>query len=100
MINKSGHTMINGTIGEIRLFAGDFAPRSWAFCDGRVLPIFQNMALYSILRTRYGGDGTTTFQLPNLEPLKEADGGETPIRYIRHVPSYSINQSSSRPNKT
>lgn len=55
-----------GFIGEIRMFAGNFAPRSWAFCDGQLLPINQNQALFSILGTTYGGDGRTTFALPDL----------------------------------
>ncbi len=73
---------MDGVIGEIRSFAGNFAPRSWAVCDGQTLPIAENAALFSILGTQYGGDGRTTYQLPNLAPLKETDGGETPIRYI------------------
>ena len=48
------------------MFAGNFAPRSWAFCDGQLLPIAQNQALFSILGTTYGGDGRTTFALPDL----------------------------------
>ncbi len=53
-------------IGEVKLFAGNFAPRDWAFCDGQLLPIAQNTALFSILGTTYGGDGRTTFGLPDL----------------------------------
>jgi microcystin-dependent protein len=53
-------------IGEIKLFAGNFAPRGWAFCEGQLLPISQNSALFSILGTQYGGDGRTTFALPDL----------------------------------
>jgi microcystin-dependent protein len=53
-------------IGEIIMFAGNFAPRGWAFCDGQLLPISQNSALFSILGTTYGGDGRTTFALPDL----------------------------------
>ena len=53
-------------IGEIIMFAGNFAPRGWAFCDGQLLPISQNSALFSILGTTYGGDGRTTFGLPDL----------------------------------
>ncbi|MFD2724914.1 phage tail protein [Hyunsoonleella rubra] len=53
-------------IGEIRIFAGNFPPRGWAFCDGQTLPINQNTALFSILGTTYGGDGRTTFALPDL----------------------------------
>ena len=53
-------------IGEIRLFAGNFAPRSNAFCNGQLLPISQNTALFSLLGTTYGGNGQTTFGLPDL----------------------------------
>lgn len=53
-------------IGEIIMFAGNFAPRNWAFCNGQLLPIAQNTALFSILGTMYGGDGQTTFGLPDL----------------------------------
>ena len=53
-------------IGEIRLFAGDFAPRGWAPCDGQILPIAQNQALFSLLGTTYGGDGRMVFALPDL----------------------------------
>jgi microcystin-dependent protein len=55
-----------GFIGEVRLFAGNFAPRGWAFCDGNVLPISSNTSLYSILGTTYGGDGRSTFALPDM----------------------------------
>ncbi|KAA3620859.1 MAG: phage tail protein [Flavobacterium sp.] len=55
-----------GFIGEVRLFAGNFAPRGWAFCDGQLLSISSNTALFSILGTIYGGDGRTTFGLPDL----------------------------------
>ena len=53
-------------IGEIKIFAGNFAPRDWALCNGQLLPISQNTALFSLLGTTYGGDGRTTFGLPNL----------------------------------
>ena len=53
-------------IGEIRMFAGNFAPTGWAFCQGQLLPIAQNQALFSLLGTTYGGNGTTTFALPDL----------------------------------
>ena len=55
-----------GFIGEIRMFAGNFAPKDWAFCQGQILSIAQNTALFSILGSTYGGNGTTTFALPNL----------------------------------
>jgi len=57
---------MEGTIGEIRMFAGNFAPKYWAFCQGQILSIASNTALFSILGTTYGGNGTTTFGLPNL----------------------------------
>ncbi|WP_442265455.1 phage tail protein [Tenacibaculum sp. ZS6-P6] len=53
-------------LGEIRMFAGNFAPRGWAFCDGQLLAISSNNALFSLLGTMYGGDGRTTFALPDL----------------------------------
>ena len=52
-------------VAEIRIFAGDFAPRGWAFCDGQLLPVAQNTALFSLIGTTYGGDGRTTTALPN-----------------------------------
>ena len=52
---------------EIRIFAGNFAPRGWAFCNGQLLPISQNTALFSLIGTTYGGDGRTTTALPNLK---------------------------------
>lgn len=54
-------------IAEIRIFAGNFAPRSWAFCDGQLLPVAQNTALFSLIGTTYGGDGRSTTALPNLK---------------------------------
>ena len=53
-------------MGEIIMFGGNFAPRGWAFCDGQLLPIAQNTALFSLLGTTYGGDGRTSFGLPDL----------------------------------
>jgi microcystin-dependent protein len=81
--NSTGITMLDGTIGEIRLFAGSFEPEDWIYCDGRTLKAQQEPALYSVLAIRYGGDlSKQEFQLPNLAPLKEADGGPTPVRYL------------------
>jgi microcystin-dependent protein len=54
-------------IGEVKIWAGNFAPRNWAFCNGQLLPIAQNTALFSLLGTTYGGDGRTTFALPDLQ---------------------------------
>lgn len=57
---------MDGYIGQIVMFAGNFAPRGWAFCNGQLLSIAQNTALFSILGTTYGGNGQTTFGLPDL----------------------------------
>ena len=53
-------------VAEIRIFAGNFAPTGWALCAGQLMPISQNTALFSLLGTNYGGDGKSTFGLPNL----------------------------------
>lgn len=65
-------------VGEIRMFAGNFAPRSWAFCDGQLLAVSQNDALFSLLGTIYGGDGRTTFALPDLRGRIPVHAGSGP----------------------
>ena len=65
-------------IGEIRLFTGNFAPTGWALCDGQLLPISQNTALFSILGTTYGGDGRSNFALPNLQARMPMGAGNGP----------------------
>lgn len=65
-------------IAEIRIFAGNFAPRGWAFCDGQLLPIAQNTALFSLIGTTYGGDGRTTTALPNLKGRASMHPGRGP----------------------
>ncbi|MCB1560033.1 MAG: phage tail protein [Xanthomonadales bacterium] len=76
-------------VGEIRMFAGNFAPRGWAFCDGQLLAVSQNDALFSLLGTIYGGDGRTTFGLPDLRgriPLHAGTGpGLSPRRLGAHA---------------
>jgi len=92
-------------IGEITMFGGNFAPRSYAFCDGALLPIAQNTALFSILGTTYGGDGRTTFGLPDLrgripvhagrgpglsqQRLGAKSGAETTALTINHLPQHT-----------
>ena len=66
------------TLAEIRIFGGNFAPRSWAYCDGQLLPINQNQALFSILGTTFGGDGRTTFGLPDLRGRTAIHAGNGP----------------------
>jgi microcystin-dependent protein len=65
-------------IAEIRIFAGNFAPRGWAFCDGQLLQIAQNTALFSLIGTTYGGDGRTTTGLPNLQGRAPMHAGNGP----------------------
>ena len=74
--------MANPFLAEIRMFAGNFAPAHWAFCDGQLLAISSNTALFSLLGTFYGGNGTSNFALPNLQgmaPMHQGNGaGLTP----------------------
>lgn len=65
-------------VGEIRMFAGNFAPRGWAFCDGQLLAVSQNDALFSLLGTIYGGDGRTTFGLPDCRGRIPIHAGHGP----------------------
>lgn len=65
-------------IGQILMFGGNFAPRGWAFCDGQLLLIAQNSALFSILGTTYGGDGRSTFGLPDLRGRVAVHAGDGP----------------------
>ena len=64
-------------IGEIRMFGGNFNPNGWAFCDGQLVPISENDALFTLIGTTYGGDGQETFALPNLQsrvPIHQGNG--------------------------
>ena len=65
-------------VAEIRIFAGNFAPRGWAFCNGQLLPVAQNTALFSLIGTTYGGDGRTTTALPNLKGRAPMHPGRGP----------------------
>jgi len=72
-------------VAEIRIFGFNFAPRGWAFCNGQLLPISQNTALFSLLGTTYGGDGKSTFALPNLQgsaPMQPGQGAGLSNRFI------------------
>src|SRR5437867_1864890 len=81
--------------GEIRMFAGNFAPRNWAFCQGQILPIAQNTALFSLLGTTYGGNGSTTFALPDLR-------GRVPIHQGQGtgLSSYTMGQNGGTESET
>lgn len=65
-------------VAEIRIFGFNFAPKGWAFCNGQILPISQNTALFSLLGTTYGGDGKSTFALPNLQGMAPLSAGQGP----------------------
>ncbi len=69
---------MEGVIGEIRMFGGNFAPRTWSFCEGQLLAISSHTALFSILGTTYGGDGRTTFALPDLRGRSPIGPGTGP----------------------
>jgi microcystin-dependent protein len=92
-------------VAEIRIFPFNFAPKGWAFCDGQILPLSQNTALFSLLGTTYGGDGKSNFALPNMQgnapmhpgqgpglslhDLGETGGSETVSLLESEIPSHS-----------
>jgi microcystin-dependent protein len=81
-------------VGEIRMFAGNFAPAGWALCQGQTLPISENDVLFNLIGTTYGGDGQTTFNLPNLAsrvPVHMGNGGGS---------SYVIGQTAGQESVT
>jgi microcystin-dependent protein len=85
-------------IGEIRMFAGNFAPQGWSFCEGQTLSISQNDTLFALIGTTYGGDGQETFRLPDLRgrvpahagsvPLATADGAESVTLSTQQMPMH------------
>ena len=79
-----------GFLGEIRIFAGNFAPRGWAFCDGQMLAISSYSAVFSLLGTVYGGDGRTTFALPDLRGRTALHSGDSP-----DFPNYNQGQKGN-----
>jgi microcystin-dependent protein len=87
-------------IGEIRMFGGNFAPQGWAFCDGSLLPISENDALFNLIGTTYGGDGQSTFALPDLRSriplhvgpgfaLGQSGGAETVTLTTSQIPAHT-----------
>jgi microcystin-dependent protein len=87
--------MTDPFVAEIRIFAGNFAPRGWALCNGQLLPISQNTALFSLLGTYYGGDGKSTFALPNLQGAAPMHQGQGPGLSV-----YDVGQSGGEPTVT
>ncbi len=92
--------MSNFYVGQIDLFGGNFAPKGWALCNGQLMSIAQNQALFSLLGTFYGGDGVTTFALPNLQsrlPVHEGQGpglSPYPLGGTGGVPNVTITNQS------
>jgi len=116
--NDGSNTMVaEPLLGSIMLFAGTFAPRGWAFCNGQLLPISQNSALFAIIGTLYGGDGRTTFALPDLRgrvpvgvgqgpglsnyPIGQRTGVEQTFLTTANLPSHSHSlRASSSPGNS
>lgn len=87
-------------VGEIRMFAGNFAPAGWSFCEGQLLPISENETLFQLIGTTYGGDGESTFALPDLRGrlpihqgngfiLAETGGAEEVTLTVGQIPAHS-----------
>jgi microcystin-dependent protein len=70
--------MSDAFVAEIRIFPFNFAPKGWAFCDGQIMPLSQNTALFSLLGTTYGGDGHSNFALPNMQGSSPMHPGQGP----------------------
>jgi microcystin-dependent protein len=99
-------------VAEIRIFPFNFAPKGWAFCDGQILPLSQNTALFSLLGTTYGGDGKSNFALPNMQgnvpmhpgqgpglslhDLGETGGSETVTLLESEIPAHSHSMTASQ----
>jgi len=77
--------MSNPFLAEIRIFTAGFAPKGWAQCDGQLMPISQNTALFSLLGTTYGGDGKSNFALPNLQGSAPMQAGQGPGLTLRDL---------------
>lgn len=85
----------DGYVGEIRLFAGNYAPVGWAFCDGKILPVTEYQALFTLLGKKYGGDGNVTFALPDLRgrvPMAVTPGE---VGTVSSPPSIPVNYSNN-----
>jgi microcystin-dependent protein len=98
-------------VGEIRMFAGNFAPAGWMFCEGQLLPISENETLFQLIGTTYGGDGQSTFALPDLRGrlplhqgngfiLAETGGAEQITLTVNQIPAHSHPQRASAATAT
>ena len=95
LLSVSGFSQQDGFVGEIRMFAGNFAPSGWAFCDGSLYPVSEYQALFSILGTTYGGDGTTTFALPDLRGRLPMGIGSAPDLTARTTQGQKIGSETN-----
>ncbi|CAN5829502.1 tail fiber protein [soil metagenome] len=86
---------MEGVIGTVTMFAGNFAPKAWAFCQGQIMTIASNTALFSILGTTYGGNGTTTFGLPDTRSRSVVSAGQGP-----GLSPYSLGEMTGVPTET
>jgi microcystin-dependent protein len=86
---------MEGTIAEIRMFAGNFAPRTWLFCNGQTLAIASNTAMFSLLGTTYGGNGQTTFALPDFQGRVAVGTGTGP-----GLPNVQLGEKAGTPSVT
>ncbi len=86
---------MEGTIAEIRMFAGNFAPRSWLFCQGQIMSIAQNTAFFALVGTTYGGNGQTTFGVPDFRGRVALGTGQGP-----GLPSVDLGEMSGTPSTT
>jgi microcystin-dependent protein len=77
--------MSNPFLAEVRIFTGNFAPKGWALCNGQLMPISQNTALFSLLGTTYGGDGKSNFALPDLQGCAPMQAGQGPGLSLRDL---------------
>jgi microcystin-dependent protein len=86
---------MEGTIAEIRMFAGNFAPRTWMFCNGQILSIASNTAMFSLLGTTYGGNGQTTFGVPDFQGRVAVGTGTGP-----GLPNVQLGEKAGTPTTT
>jgi microcystin-dependent protein len=89
--------MADPFVAEIRVFPFNFAPRGWAFCNGQLLPLSQNTALFSLLGTTYGGNGQSNFALPNLQGSAAMHPGQGPGLSLHDLPKSLRTATGSSP---